>query len=421
MAAPNHAAPGARRVGGSNDHRQTNLAHILRYVSDHGPSSRHDIAHACGLGISTMTDLVTELRSRRLVKELKPVRRPGAGRPTRPLAIDGDPWVLLGVQVQTGQVHFAAETLGGRKLWQTTVPVQPARDGQGVPTSVLEDLFLRQVERVPASVQLIAAAIGVPDRVDPAGSALLGRSPEPESALATQLAGVLQRHGLPRAHVEVATDAHLAALYATRVELNLPSESVAVYLGGSEQIRSGLVVNGRIFLGSKGGAGEVAHANVDPAGPQDDCGRAGCLQSLAGPVSLLVHGGILSRSEAEALVQTRPQEVVDRINAAVQAGDAEMVAALERAGDALGSVIDDISGTLNPDAVALGGYLGRLGEHLKEPVRRRLQSRRLVEAFADTRVLWLAHPVPRVVRGALLAARDAGLDHPLNLTSPLEL
>ena len=43
---------------------------FMRYVRDHGASSRHDIARGCGLGISTMTDLIGELRSRRLVREL---------------------------------------------------------------------------------------------------------------------------------------------------------------------------------------------------------------------------------------------------------------------------------------------------------------------------------------------------------------
>src|SRR6476661_6307326 len=93
------AVPSARRTGGSADLRQGNLTEILRYVRDHGSSSRHDIAHGCGLGISTMTDLIGELRLRRLVRELDPIRRPGAGRPTRPIAFDGEPWCVIGVHL----------------------------------------------------------------------------------------------------------------------------------------------------------------------------------------------------------------------------------------------------------------------------------------------------------------------------------
>src|SRR5688500_20223734 len=66
---------GLRRSGGSGDLRQGNLTQILRYVRDHGASSRHDIARGCGLGISTMTDLIGELRARRIVKELRSEER----------------------------------------------------------------------------------------------------------------------------------------------------------------------------------------------------------------------------------------------------------------------------------------------------------------------------------------------------------
>ena len=112
---------GHRRSGGSGDLRQGNLTQILRYVRDHGASSRHDIAHGCGLGISTMTDLIGELRARRILKELDPIRRPGAGRPTRPIDFDGEPWCVLGVRVDLDGFQFAAATLGGRELWRDSV------------------------------------------------------------------------------------------------------------------------------------------------------------------------------------------------------------------------------------------------------------------------------------------------------------
>src|SRR5512133_2484101 len=107
---------GPRRSGGSGDLRQGNLTQILRYVRDHGASSRHDIAHGCGLGISTMTDLIGELRARRIVMELDPIRRPGAGRPTRPIDFDGEPWCVLGVRVDLDGFEFAAALRPTRAL-----------------------------------------------------------------------------------------------------------------------------------------------------------------------------------------------------------------------------------------------------------------------------------------------------------------
>src|SRR3712207_2916878 len=151
---------GARRSGGSGDLRHANLTQILRYVRDHGASSRHDIARGCGLGISTMTDLIGELRSRRLVKELDPIRRPGAGRPTRPIAFDGEPWCVLGVHLHRGEVEFSASTVGGRELWKAALPADLRSAGpEGY--SQIGDLVRSQLSRTPADQERGAVESGV--------------------------------------------------------------------------------------------------------------------------------------------------------------------------------------------------------------------------------------------------------------------
>src|SRR3954468_1960286 len=111
---PGQLLPGRQRSGGAGDLRHGNLTQILRYVRDHGPSSRQDIARGCGLGISTMTDLIGELRARRGVGEWAAAPGPRAGRPTRPSALDGDPWCVLGAHVDLLEVQVLCTTVGGR-------------------------------------------------------------------------------------------------------------------------------------------------------------------------------------------------------------------------------------------------------------------------------------------------------------------
>ncbi len=154
---------GLRRSGGSGDLRQGNLTQILRYVRDHGASSRHDIARGCGLGISTMTDLIGELRARRIVMELDPIRRPGAGRPTRPIDFDGEPWCVLGVRVDLDGFEFAAATLGGRELWRDSVPadLRAADAGRRLRRAGQPAAFPALVG-CPPDKHLIAVEIGVP-------------------------------------------------------------------------------------------------------------------------------------------------------------------------------------------------------------------------------------------------------------------
>ena len=89
---------------------------------------------------------------------------------------------------------------------------------------------------------------------------------------------------------------------------------------------------------------------------------------------------------------------------------------LKRAGAALGDAIDDVIGVVNPHTVILGGYLGALSPHLMDSIKERIAHRLAIPAFADTTIVAVEQHVPRVVRGAVLAARDACFYDPLHLT-----
>jgi predicted NBD/HSP70 family sugar kinase len=412
---------GLRRSGGSGDLRQGNLTQILRYVRDHGASSRHDIARGCGLGISTMTDLIGELRARRIVKELDPIRRPGAGRPTRPIDFDGEPWCVLGVRVDLDGFQFAASTLGGRELWRDSVVVNLRRATPDAGFAALDSQLRSQLTRLPADKQLIAVEIGVPGYIA-ADRATVSLSESPEwqdFPLSAKVSATLNELGIERVHVGITNDSQLAALHAVRTELRLRPDAIAAYLGGLRAVGSGLIISGEIFRGAGGGAGDLGHLNVDPSGPACYCGRNGCLQSLIGPQNLLTVGDLLPADEAARLIDHQPEEAIRIIVKAIDEGHAAMLQILKRAGAALGDAIDDVIGVANPHTVILGGYLGALSTYLMASIEERIARRLTIPAFAETKVVAVEQDVPRVVGGAVLAARDACFYDPLTLTRPV--
>ena len=412
---------GHRRSGGSGDLRQGNLTQILRYVRDHGASSRHDIARGCGLGISTMTDLIGELRERRIVKELDPIRRPGAGRPTRPIDFDGEPWCVLGVRVDIDGFQFAAATLGGRELWRDTVPANLRRAEPDAGFAALRAQLRSQLGQLPPDKQLIAVEIGVPGYIAE-DRATVGWAESPEwrdFPLSSKVSKTLSDFGIEGAHVGVTNDAQLAALHAVRIELGLRPDAIAVYFGGLRSIGSGLIIGGEIFHGAGGGAGDFGHLNVDPSGPACSCGRNGCLQSLIGPHGLLTVGDLMPADEAARLVDERPEDAIRKIVDASDEGQAAMLQVLKRSGAALGDAIDDVIGVVNPHTVVLGGYLAALSAHLMPSIEERIAHRLAIPAFAATKVVAVPKNVSRVVGGAVLAARDACFYDPLSLTRPL--
>ena len=412
---------GLRRSGGSGDLRQGNLTQILRYVRDHGASSRHDIARGCGLGISTMTDLIGELRARRIVKELDPLRRPGAGRPTRPIDFDGEPWCVLGVRVDLDGFQFVAANLGGQELWRDSVTADLRRAAPDTGFAALDTQLRAQLTRLPADKHLIGVEIGVPGYIaEDRATVGLSESPEwQDFPLSAKVTATLNDLGIDRVHVGITNYSQLAALHAVRTELRLRPDAIAAYLGGLRGVGSGLIIGGEIFRGAGGGAGDFGHLNVDPSGPACYCGRNGCLQSLIGPQNLLTVGDLLPADEAARLIDVRPEEAIRRIAEAIDEGHAAMLQVFKRAGTALGDAIDDVIGVANPHTVILGGYLGALSAHLMASIEERIARRLAIPAFAETKVVAVDQNVPRVVGGAVLAARDACFYDPLTLTRPV--
>jgi predicted NBD/HSP70 family sugar kinase len=367
-----------------------------------------------------MTDLIGELRSRALLRELDPIRRPGAGRPTRPIDFDGEPWCVLGVQLSVDRAEFLCSTMGGRDLWQESFPVELAGSGSELGYSTVSELLTEQLRRIPADKRLIAIQVGVPGFIARDGQTV-SWSPSfdwTDFSLATCIGKTLAEVGLDGVHVGVSTSSHLAALHAARIELDLPSDSIVAYLGGDREIATGLIVDGEIYRGATGGAGDFGHLGLDPSGPSCGCGRRGCLFITACPANLLSTAGLLTAEAAASLVDESPAEAVQLLVDAAAEGQSEVLAVLTAAGTSLGDAIDVLVGTVNPHAVVLGGFLGALSPFLLPAITERLESRLAIEVYAPTTVVSVKADTPRGVGGAVLAARDACFYDPLALTRP---
>jgi glucokinase len=145
-----------------------------------------------------------------------------------------------------------------------------------------------------------------------------------------------------------------------------------VYLTISTGIGGGLILDGRVYRGAAGNAGELGHLTVDYQGRACGCGRRGCLEAYAS-------GTNIARRAAEALAAAPDEASSLRGPAAITARDVAEAAA---AGDPvagriwnettaiLGSAMANVLDVFNPELIVLGGGVTRAGEQLLEPVRR---------------------------------------------------
>ncbi|MFC4115588.1 ROK family transcriptional regulator [Nonomuraea zeae] len=355
------------------DVRATNLAVVLRFVREHAPCSRADIAASTGLNKATVSSLVADLIDRRLVRETG-LTENRVGRPATMLVLDGSPYAAIGVEINVDYVSAVATDLAGQRLltWRRSFSGGDSVN-QGV--AGVGAIIRRVVGRMAKEErQVLGLAVAVPGLVDVQGTVRLAPNLGWRDAdIGGDLAKALRDPGFP---IQVDNDANLAALAEQRFGAHAGASDL-VYLTGEVGVGAGIILDGRLRRGGLGYSGEIGHVQLDPDGPECHCGRRGCLEAMAGIAA------VLRKIPAPAEIQVEIEESV-RL---ARARDAGTLATLESVGRSLGRGVSVLANLLNPEVVILGGYYVPLAPWLLPAVQEELSDRVVASAAGGCQVV----------------------------------
>jgi predicted NBD/HSP70 family sugar kinase len=342
--------------------RRHNLGLVLEQIANGHGRSRAQLAHSTGLTRTTVSALVDDLVASRLVSELAPDRG-SRGRPASPLVLNPDGPAGLGIEVNVDYISACVVDLtGALRARRTTI----TDNRLGTPRAGLQRA-LRLAEQVRADVDLPVAGVtlALPGLVD--GSGVLHRAPNlPRWEGVDSVPVLSDALGLP---VTVDNEANLAALAELWFGAALPN---FLLVSGEVGVGAGVVLDGRLFRGTRGLAGELGHVVVDPTGPRCGCGANGCLEQLAGQEALVRNAelaGAISTSTAD------PNGAVAQLVALASAGDARVLRVLAEAGTALGVALAGAVNLFDVPAVVLGGLYAQLGQWVVGSLSAELEQR----------------------------------------------
>ncbi len=182
--------------------------------------------------------------------------------------------------------------------------------------------------------------------------------------------------GLP---VAIMNDARAATLGEWKFGAGRGVESCALYTLGTG-IGGGLVINGQLYLGLGGAAGELGHISVDFNGPRCNCGSRGCIEAFASGPAMSAAGMRAVVQGATTQITTMCEGDLNRITPelicqAALAGDAVAREIYEQAGRAIGYGIANVVIALTPRRVIIGGGVAAAGDLIMEPIRRTVRER----------------------------------------------
>ncbi len=227
------------------------------------------------------------------------------------------------------------------------------------------------------------------------------------------VAGLLSRElgGVP---VVADKDTNVAALGEARMGAGRSFDHF-LYVTAGTGIGGGLVLDGVLYRGATGGAGDVGHIKVDPDGPPCGCGDRGCVEVFASGGGMVNRAKeALSRGGREARSSSLAAEglTAEAVFRAASEGDTLAAGLVRRAGEMLGLALADYVNINNPEAIVLGGGLTRAGELYRGPVEWELKRRALPALGEAVRVVppELGEDVGPVGAALLLAESGAERD-----------
>jgi predicted NBD/HSP70 family sugar kinase len=358
-----------------------NLAEVLQLIWREREISRAEIARRKELSRSTVSTIVEELLALGLVEETGSGESRGGRRPIV-LSFDDAAAVILGVDLGATHAAVTLTDLRGKVLaWEHRR--HPVRED---PKGSLE-LVNALAERCLASWGgrrglLLGIGMAVPSPVDPARPDVLNDVVIPAWKGVHVSEALRKRYRVP---VLVDNDANLGAL-AERWWGAARDVDHFAYVKIATGIGAGFFVDGQIYRGASGIAGEVGHLSIDPTGEPCGCGLRGCLVTAVGRPALLRRARALLAEYPGSSLAGREFGLTILEDAALE-GDALALQVAREAAEHLGVAVAGLINLLNPQLVIVGGGLARLGDLLLAPLRETVRTRTLANSLEGSRIV----------------------------------
>jgi glucokinase-like ROK family protein len=338
--------------GSQSSLHRANLERVVRAVRMAGSLTQAEIARTTGLSAATVSNIVRELKESGTV-QVTPTS--AGGRRARAVSLSGDAGAVVGVDFGHSHLRVAVGNLAHQVLAEEAEPID-------VDASAEEgfDRAEQLVQRLIATSginreKLIGVGLGVPGPIDVETGELGSTSILPGWSGTHPRQELAARLGVP---VYVDNDANLGAL-GEQVWGNGRGAGDLAYIKVASGVGAGLVVNGQIYRGPGGTAGEIGHITLDESGPVCRCGNRGCLETFTAARYVLP---LLHSSHGTNLTMARVVQLA-------REGDPGCRRVVGDIGRHIGSGVANLCNLLNPSRVVLGGDLAEAGDLVLGPVR----------------------------------------------------
>ena len=251
-----------------------------------------------------------------------------------------------------------------------------------------------------------SVGVGIPGLVNRETDRVLLSTGLPSAARDDIHSELMKATGL---RVELENDANAAAYGEYKAGAGSDTRNI-FYIGIGDAIGGAIIMDGKLWLGASGCAGEIGHITINTEGAECECGNTGCLETVAsGPNIVRRARERLDRDSTSSLSTLATSKNFTASDVAREAnnGDDFSVMMIERTGTSIGIAVASMINLLSIERIILGGAIMEAGDLILKPIIEEARKRSFQPCFEATKIVGARLGADGVAIGSALLARDA--------------
>ncbi len=312
----------------------------------------------------------------------------------------------------TSGPNFIGVNLSGPKVRAALVDheghILEKREAVISPENVVEQIASVARDLNFAGATVAALGVAIPGLVNRQTDRVVASRDLPSAVREDLHSELMRATGL---RVEIENDANAAAYGEYKVGAGSDSRDI-FYMMIGDGIGGAIILDGKLWTGASGFAGEVGHITIDTEGLQCVCGNTCCLETVASAPSIVRRARErLNRDSTSSLSKLALNKDFTADDVAHQAneGDDFAMMMIERTGTYIGTGVASVINLLNIERIVLGGGVMDAGVLILNPIIQEAKRRAFQPCFEATEIVAGTLDPDAVTIGAAMLARDAAV------------
>lgn len=381
------------------DMQEMNRALVIRLLRFKKIWSRTEIAQKTGLKKATITNIINDFLKLGLVKETGPLY----GKKHRRIigiSLNDENYAVIGMRLSRNFFSVGLFDIAGIKYDYILDKIDPLLGPEIA------------LEKIKATIKNLLKSSSLKKQVVGMGMAIPGPyfSHKGRIALMTEFPGwgeiafeeeFKSEFDIP---IYFEHDANAAAVSEWWYGEDNREIGTLIYIFITEGVGAGIIIDGNVYKGKLGTAGEIGHMTVNIKGPECECGNRGCLENYCSTVALI--------KETKEKLTKYPKSIlhkdcsIEKLFLAFNKGDELAREVIINSAEYLGYGIVNIINSFNPDTVVIGGEIINAGAEFLDILKNNIKQHTLPEIYANTKIKFSFIKEDAVVLGSSAIATE---------------